>query len=290
MVFRSTQRGSLALVTSTQLERLIERAAELIERADAIIITAGAGMGVDSGLPDFRGTEGLWGAYPALGQAKLRFVQIAAPEQFSARPSLAWGFYGRRLQMYRRTEPHAGFHLLQSWAAAKPHGAFAVTSNVDGQFQKAGFSASRVSEIHGSVHNLQCLQPCRQEIWSADGFDPVIDEVHCLLLSEAPQCPHCGKLARPNVLMFGDHRWVPQRSADQTAVFNTWLEKVEHPVVIECGAGTALPTIRQFGHRVAIHRKAALIRINPREAELQLTGVALPLGAREALERIDALL
>ena len=287
-MFCSAEKGSFVLVTSTQLERLIERAAELIGRADAIVITSGAGMGVDSGLPDFRGTEGLWGAYPALGQAKLRFVQIAAPEQFSARPALAWGFYGHRLQMYRRTEPHAGFRVLQSWAAAKPHGAFAVTSNVDGQFQKAGFSDARVCEIHGSIHHLQCLEPCRQELWSAEGFDPVIDEVHCLLVSEAPQCPHCGKLARPNVLMFGDHRWVQQRSADQHAAFDAWLARVEHPVVIECGAGTALPTIRQFGHRLALHRKAALIRINPREAELQLTGVALPLSAREALERIDA--
>ena len=50
------------------------RAAQLIEQADALVIAAGAGMGVDSGLPDFRGNEGMWKAYPALGRAKIDFT------------------------------------------------------------------------------------------------------------------------------------------------------------------------------------------------------------------------
>ena len=63
-------------------------------------------MGVDSGLPDFRGEHGFWKAYPALGRAKISFDSIASPEAFEKNPRLAWGFYGHRLKLYRETVPH----------------------------------------------------------------------------------------------------------------------------------------------------------------------------------------
>ena len=82
----------------------LRRAAGLIRDADGLLITAGAGMGVDSGLPDFRGTEGFWRAYPALARAQLRFESVASLETFHTDPTLAWGFYGHRLSLYRRTD------------------------------------------------------------------------------------------------------------------------------------------------------------------------------------------
>ena len=66
------------------LEASFQRAADAINNADALIITAGAGMGVDSGLPDFRGTEGFWQTYPALGKAGIQFHEIANPSAFRA--------------------------------------------------------------------------------------------------------------------------------------------------------------------------------------------------------------
>ncbi|MDS4013216.1 MAG: NAD-dependent deacetylase, partial [Candidatus Accumulibacter sp.] len=74
-----------------------DRCARLLTQADGLLITAGAGLGVDSGLPDFRGVHGFWRAYPALGQARIAFEQIANPAAFAAQPRLAWGFYGHRL-------------------------------------------------------------------------------------------------------------------------------------------------------------------------------------------------
>src|SRR3990167_565644 len=100
----------------------LERAADLLADADALIVAAGAGMGVDSGLPDFRGREGFWRAYPALREAELDFTQIAAPKAFRTAPERAWGFYGHRLALYRRTTPHAGFALLRHWGARMLHG------------------------------------------------------------------------------------------------------------------------------------------------------------------------
>lgn len=72
----------------------IDHAADLIAQADAIVVACGAGTGVDSGLPDFRGEEGFWRAYPALGQVGLSFYDIASPRAFRAHPERAWGFYG----------------------------------------------------------------------------------------------------------------------------------------------------------------------------------------------------
>jgi NAD-dependent SIR2 family protein deacetylase len=69
-------------------------AAELVARAGALVIATGAGMGVDSGLPDFRGDDGFWRAYPALGARGLDFTSIASTRSFETAPRIAWGFYG----------------------------------------------------------------------------------------------------------------------------------------------------------------------------------------------------
>lgn len=261
------------------------RAAALIDQADSLFITAGAGMGVDSGLPDFRGTEGFWKAYPALAQARIRFESIASPEAFETAARLAWGFYGHRLNLYRHTLPHEGFRFLAELAAQMPRGVFVFTSNVDGQFQKAGFRDSQICEVHGSIHHLQCMYGCAGDIWPATDFWPVVDEARCFLTGDLPNCPHCGGLARPNVLMFGDGGWLNFRERIQSHAMRKWLEKVERPVVIELGAGTAIPTVRIMGQSI----NAPMIRINAREAEVvRSRDISLQMGALAALRGIEA--
>ncbi|MDM0113657.1 Sir2 family NAD-dependent protein deacetylase [Variovorax sp. J22R133] len=270
---------------------LLERAAALIGQADGLIVAAGAGMGVDSGLPDFRGTEGFWRAYPALARSGIEFHRIASPAAFEADPALAWGFYGHRLNLYRRTAPHAGFALLRHWGDKMFFGRAVFTSNVDGHFQRAGFDADSVHECHGSIHHLQCLQPCSDDIWSADGFTPEVDEAACRLLNAAPVCPRCGGMARPNVLMFGDGGWIDAREQAQALRMQRWLASVTRPVVIELGAGTAIPSVRHFSQRVVHACRGRLIRINPRESTVPTPhDVGLPMGAVEALDAIAGVL
>ena len=120
-------------------EKALRKAARAIQGADALLIGAGAGMGVDSGLPDFRGPEGFWRAYPPYAKLGLRFEQLASPAHFRSDPPLAWGFYGHRTNLYRQTMPHEGFAILKRWGDRMEHGAFAFTSNVDDHFAKAGF-------------------------------------------------------------------------------------------------------------------------------------------------------
>ena len=261
------------------------RIAQWFREADGLIIAAGAGMGVDSGLPDFRGSEGFWRAYPALGRARLQFEEIANPATFARAPALAWGFYGHRLALYRRIVPHRGFALLQEIAARLSGGSFVFTSNVDGQFQKAGFADARIMEVHGSIHHLQCQRGCRGEVWSAEGFAPQVDEEHCRLLGEPPRCPHCGGGARPNILMFGDWNWIARRTEAQQVALVAWLERVRRPMVIEIGAGENVPTVRRFAESSG----GRLLRINPQaEPALPAGAVHLRCGALEGIVAVHA--
>lgn len=267
-------------------ETRLSRCAEALAWADGLLITAGAGMGVDSGLPDFRGREGFWNAYPALRQARLDFASIACADTFRDDPRLAWGFYGHRLKLYRDTEPHEGYAILKEFARSLEQGAFVYTSNVDGHFQKAGIPSSRIVECHGTIHRLQCLDVCTTDTWPADEFQPQVDTVHCRLLNEPPRCPECGGIARPNLLMFGDWDWLNQDAQTQETRLQRWLAKVQHLVILEIGAGTALPAVRRFSE----FQDGFLIRINPSEAELPThrRGIGLAMPALAALREIRA--
>lgn len=261
-------------------------AASLIAAADGLVICAGAGIGVDSGLPDFRGNTGFWRAYPALAEARIAFEEIACPDAFVRTPALAWGFYGHRLDLYRRTRPHDGFTILREIGDKLPHRSFVFTSNVDGQFQRAGFDDARLCEVHGSIHHLQCISGCGQQIMSAEGFEPEVDTRRCLLRSALPRCAQCGDLLRPNVLMFGDWGWLPQRSTAQRDRLDAWLRQVDRPVVIEVGAGSHVPTVRWFSESLGV----PLIRINPTEPEIPGQGVSLQRAGLDALRNLRSAL
>jgi NAD-dependent SIR2 family protein deacetylase len=244
-------------------------------------------MGVDSGLPDFRGPEGFWRAYPPYRSLGLAFEEIADPVHFAADPELAWGFYGHRLQLYRATAPHPGFGVLARWAGERPTRVF--TSNVDGQFQRAGLPD--VAECHGSIHFLQCMIDCGQPVWPADGATIEVDPVSMRARPPLPACPSCGALARPNILMFGDAEWIADRSAAQVREHTAWLRGLRADrrrlAVLEIGAGTAVPTVRREAE-VASAASGALVRINPREPDVRHgRGVGIAAGAAATLRAID---
>lgn len=274
-----------------QIVRNVERAAEEISKADALIIGAGAGMGVDSGLPDFRGDQGFWKAYPAYGKLGLSFSDLANPGWFQRDPNLAWGFYGHRFNLYRETSPHDGFHVLRRWSDKMKHGSFVFTSNVDGQFQKAGFSPQRVVECHGSISNFQCTTDCGAGVFS--NHQPInVDPATFRAFGKLPSCTKCGALARPNILMFGDYGWDEGPSKAQRTMLLSWLNSVRDKkiVIVECGAGTAIPSVRMFCENLAGGMDATLIRLNIREHEVPEGGLGIPLGALKALNMIDSLL
>jgi len=265
-------------------------AAEAVAVAEALVICTGAGMGVDSGLPDFRGDEGFWQAYPFAAKLGLSFADLANPVWFDRDPGLAWGFYGHRFELYRTTAPHAGFAVLRQWAERMPRGCFVFTSNVDGHFQKAGFAEEGMVECHGSLQHLQCVKPCCAATWpTPDGMQFGVDPATLRTQNELPRCPMCGGLARPNVLMFGDGAWNPGRMAAQQIKFRLWLRRLARGklLVVELGAGTAIPSVRQTAEQLAEAAGTPLVRINPHEAHGPSGTISLAEGARTALEKID---
>jgi NAD-dependent SIR2 family protein deacetylase len=268
------------------IEAGLQAAADAVRNADALLIGAGAGMGVDSGLPDFRGPEGFWKAYPPFRGR--RFSDMSTPHWFRTDPALAWGFFGHRLNLYQAAAPHAGFGILRRWGERMPGRYFVFTSNVDGQFQKAGFPEERVVEVHGSIHYLQCVQQCGRGLWPSDDVWVEVDEATIRARSAPPTCADCGSIARPNILMFGDWEWDSDRYRAQAVRYRDWLGRLQgrNIVAVELGAGLAIPTVR----RECEDRAQRLIRVNPREAETLAGGISIPLGALEALETINALL
>ncbi len=274
----------------SELASKITLVANVLMQADGLIITAGAGFGVDSGLPDFRGNDGFWNAYPALAKSKLDFTQMANPLAFSSFPERAWGFYGHRLNLYRQTKPHDGFQILKRIGEKLKNKYQIFTSNVDGHFQVAGFESERIVECHGSINHTQCSVPCNQNIVSADELVVVTDDINCLAISKLPECSFCGKVSRPNILMFGDFNWLSHRTDKQYLNMEKYLSMMQSPVIIECGAGLSVPTVRYFSES----QQGTLVRINPRESQISLPKsakikqtISISNGALIALKQLE---
>ena len=218
---------------------------KIIDDSDAILIGAGAGMGVDSGLPDFRSATGFY---------KLGYKQLANPKMLRSDPDKFWEFYLQRLKIYRETNPHKGFEYLLELVKNKDY--FVFTSNVDGHFQKSGFDSDRIVECHGSIHKLQCIDDCSDEIWNNTS-------------ETIPYCKKCGKITRPNIYLFDDWEWNSKISDEQEERYNKWTDKIydEQICVIEVGAGTTIPIVRSVcEHLFEFYNRVNFIRINLNES------------------------
>lgn len=260
------------MATMTDLYRHV---ANTIHSADGLIIAAGAGIGVDSGLPDFRGKAGFWRAYPGFRDAGLDFQSIANAAAFLEHPERSWQFYRHRLQLYQNTRPHAGFPVLRRWCDERPMGGFVYTSNIDSHFQATGFAASQIVECHGSLEWLQCCKPCHPEIWPAD--------VQQLIRGSIPLCPRCHGTARPNIMLFNDFAFLHQRADEQHQAFDAWFASLDNPLVIEIGAGAAIPSVRRF----AANLEATTVRINLHDASIAAPHISIADSALIAISHID---
>lgn len=296
--------------SASEIQLALGRAAEALLDCDALLITAGAGMGVDSGLPDYRdGKTGLWKDR----DVPMTYEDMSDDKFFKEDPLFAWGSNYVRIEMYRATPVHAGFGVLLKWAniIEKPY--YVFTSNVDCHFKKAGFPAEKVVTCHGDLNHLQCVdRTCRglqkdrsDEVWSNEcipsGLNESIDQGALRFKEATPleepyfHCPRCGKLARPNVWFCHDRNYVPSeermRKRDK---YGEWLAKLKdasaNVVVIECGGGMAIPGVRVESEDVVDEcgPGSLLVRLNPKDCNVPAEkAVGLPLGSCQALQLID---
>ncbi len=157
-------------------------ARSLIASARAITILTGAGISADSGVPTFRGAEGLWRSY--------RAEDLATPEAFARDPRLVWEWYNWRRELLAAKQPNPAHIALAEFERRRPETFWLITQNVDGLHRAAG--SQHLSEIHGNIWKVRCT-----------GCGLVSDNRE-IPLPTLPTCRQCGALLRPHIVWFGE--------------------------------------------------------------------------------------
>ena len=160
--------------------------ASRLARATRITVLTGAGVSAASGIPTFRGENGLW--------RKVRAETLATAEAFANDPKLVWEWYDWRRGMIAGAQPNAAHTVLAEWTRTRP-GVSVITQNVDGLHERAG--TERLIRLHGSIWHVRCWTPC-----AAGRID--WQDLTVPLATLPPRCPHCGGLVRPGVVWFGE--------------------------------------------------------------------------------------
>ena len=257
-----------------------------IENSTAIVINTGAGMGVDSGLADYRGNGGQWGQVES--DTDKTIFEVVNPQSFIENPAYSWKLFGQRIKEYTETEPHNGFNILRNWITTYNLDYFCLTSNIDSHFQKAGFAEEKIRELHGTLAYFQSSQPnLNKEIWKNElKGDEILQN---LANGIFPTCPNSEVSARPNVYMFRDSSYINTRSKEQESRFQDFLERNKSGkiLVFEIGSGPHVQTVRLKTRMIKTEYGANVVRINPKDYIIKAPNIGISKGALEALTEID---
>ena len=235
----------------------IERLAELVRGARHALVLTGAGISTESGLPDYRGSNGLW--------RNRRFEELAHIETWRREPEAFWAFYRERIDVLRRARPNDGHRAIAD-LERRGHVARVLTQNVDGLHRAAG---SDPLELHGTLAEVECL---------ACGFRAPTDVAGAQLAegSTVPLCPVCDAVLKPAVTLFGE--LLPPAIADAEA------EVAACDLLLCCGSTLQVYPVADLPYDV--HRRGgavAIVNVGPTGAdalaEIRIdarTGEALP--------------
>jgi len=239
----------------------IGRVAELLAEAERITVLTGAGISAESGIPTFRGKDGLW--------RQFRAEELATPEAFSRNPKLVWEWYDWRRGIISGVEPNPGHRILALWEKIFPEFAL-ITQNVDGLHLKSG--SRNITELHGNIWKVRC---------TAD--NSVSDNLEVPLKNIPPVCPRCGALLRPHVVWFGE-------ALDSSVLGRAFTLSSACDLMLVIGTSAFV----QPAAALPIHAGetgAKIIEINPDPTPLTSTAdVSIRGKAGEVLPRINELL
>jgi len=237
-----------------------------LRAARAVGVLTGAGISAESGVPTFRGTDGLWRTYSA--------ADLATPEAFSRDPHLVWQWYRWRQGIIGRAEPNPGHRALA--ALQTRFAAFTlITQNVDGLHQRAG--STGVVELHGNIWRARCARGCGV-VRQLDM--PDAPEHADAGPADLPTCT-CGALLRPDIVWFGealdqrhlDAAMEAARTADLFLVVGT-------SALVYPAAGIPL---------VAARAGATVVEINPDDTPLSpLAAIVLRGPAADVLPALES--
>ncbi|MBC7644722.1 MAG: NAD-dependent deacylase [Thermoleophilia bacterium] len=197
----------------------LEELAELIAHANAVVVLTGAGMSTESGLPDYRGSAGLW--------RNRRFEELACIEALEREPAEFWEFYRERLAVLADAAPNPG-HLALAELERSGHVTGLITQNVDGLHARAGSSAL---EVHGSLRTADCRSCARR--WD------MVDVIVRMQTATAgiPLCD-CGSVLKPSVVLFGE--MLPPAIEEAAALAG------QADVLIVCGSSLAVAPVSRL--------------------------------------------
>jgi NAD-dependent deacetylase len=168
---------------------VLDHLAERLRSAHAVTVMTGAGISAESGVPTFRGADGLWRNY--------RATDLATPDAFARDPRLVWQWYRWRRGIIGRAEPNPG-HLALARLQCRIPALTLITQNVDGLHQRAG--STDAIELHGNIWRARCARGCgvvRDAAGETPGDEPAGGQ------DPVPVCA-CGALLRPDVVWFGE--------------------------------------------------------------------------------------
>lgn len=246
-------------VEEMELEPLIER----LRAASRVTVITGAGVSAASGIPTFRGPGGIWRSF--------RPEQLATADAFAEDPALVWEWYAWRRGLVAKAQPNRAHEVLAAWSRRYPRFAL-VTQNVDGLHERAGTRS--VIRFHGSLWELRCWDRCAAapESWLEESE----------LTELPPRCPHCGGLARPGVVWFGEPIPPAALAAASAAL--------DCDVAIAAGTSAVVyPAAGLIGAAAA--RGAFTAEINPAATPASAAvDVAIAGKAEEVLDRLEGLL
>jgi NAD-dependent deacetylase len=168
-------------------ERAVDRIVQAMSRARRLLFITGAGMSADSGLPTYRGRDGIYRAQQTTPHG-FSIEQALSGPMLRTRPEITWHYLLELEKTSRHAAPNRGHHVL-----AEMDGYFdavwVLTQNVDGLHQRAG--SRNVLDVHGSLHALECMR-CGQQTTTPDYSK----------LTLPPRCSECEGPIRPQVVLF----------------------------------------------------------------------------------------
>lgn len=237
----------------------IARAREWLQQAQAVAVLTGAGISAESGLPTFRGPDGLWRNH--------RPEQLATPEAFARDPQLVWEWYAWRRSVHATCVPNPGHRALAALERRK-ESFLLITQNVDSLHERAGSRA--VVHLHGSLWRVRCTACGREEQNEQVPLDPL-----------PPKCA-CGAMQRPAVVWFGES--LPQ---EEFRMATAAAQRAE--VFLVAGTSSVVYPAAALP-RVAREHGAHVIEVNPEPTDLTSSAdVSLRGPAGEILpQMIDA--
>ncbi len=238
----------------------IEEAARLIEKSDYMTALTGAGISAESGIPTFRGKDGLWNKY--------RPEELATPQAFATNPQLVWEWYAWRMRIMFDAKPnyaHEALAELERLGILKA----VITQNVDDLHERAG--SKNVLHLHGSLRVVRCVECNREaEVSKPPPVPPL------------PRC-ECGGLLRPGVVWFGE--MLPRHVLEKA-----FGEVEKSDVILVVGTSAVVQPAASLP-LIVKRRGGAVIEINPSETPLtSISDCSVRMPAGEAMRGIMELL